>query len=153
MNKQVFERIQSRFTEKGLKFSAKDGIFNFNMVTGDVVGKLAMYIEVFDRYYVSYAVLANNVLPERYATVSEYLHRANFGLLFGNFEIDYSDGEIRFKITTDCEDVKTLTNHIIDRSVALPCAMFERYGEGMLKLMMGIGTPEGLIQESEKIED
>lgn len=153
MNKQVFERIHSRFTEKGLKFTTKDGIFSFNIVTADVVGKLAMYVEVFDKYYVSYAILANNVSPERYSSVSEYLHRANFGLLFGNFEIDYSDGEIRFKITTDCEDVKALTNYIIDRSVALPCAMFERYGEGMLKLMMGIGSPAELILESENSKD
>jgi len=150
MSKQIFERIQNRLTEKGLKFSAKDGIFNFNMVTGSVVGKLAMHIDVLDDCYVSYAILGNNASPERFSAISEYLHRANFGLLFGNFEIDYSDGEVRYKITTDCKDISNLTNYMIDRSVLLPCAMFERYGVGIIKLMMGIGNPEELINESEE---
>ena len=153
MNKQVFERVQNRLTEKGLKFSAKNGIINFSINIGDVVGKLDMYIEIFDRYYITYAMLSNNASPERYTLISEYLHRANFGLLFGNFEIDYSDGEIRYKLTTDCEDVGSLSNLIVDRSVAIPCAMFERYGMGIIKLMMGIGTPEELITEAEETEN
>ena len=29
--------------------------------------------------------------------VAEYLHRANYGLLLGSFEMDYDDGDVRFR--------------------------------------------------------
>ncbi len=39
------------------------------------------------------------VLP----AVVEYITRSNFGLRIGCFELDYSDGEIRFKSSLDFE--------------------------------------------------
>lgn len=150
MNKLLFDRIQSRLTEKGVKFTAKNGTIIFNMNVGEVVGKLALYIDVLNDSYVSYAILSNKATEDRYALLSEYLHRANFGLLYGNFEIDYSDGEIRYKITTDCEDANKLTNNQIDRSVVVPCAMFGRYGGGIIKLLVDDASPEVLIKEAEK---
>ena len=30
--------------------------------------------------------------------IAEYLTRANYGMVMGNFEMDYSDGEIRYLI-------------------------------------------------------
>ena len=150
MNKVLYNKLQSRLTEKGIKFTAKDGTILFNMDIGDVVGKLSVYIEILNNNYISYAILSNKATKERYASISEYLHRANYGLLYGNFEIDYSDGEIRYKFTTDCENINTLTNTQIDRSFLVPCAMFSRYGNGIIKLLVDDASPELLIEEAEK---
>jgi hypothetical protein len=35
--------------------------------------------------------------------VAEYTTRANFGLLLGNLEMDFSDGETRFKTSIDVQ--------------------------------------------------
>ncbi len=35
--------------------------------------------------------------------VAEFITRANFGIVIGNFEIDFSDGEIRYKTSIDVE--------------------------------------------------
>jgi len=37
--------------------------------------------------------------------VNEFLTRANYGLNIGNFEMDFQDGEIRFKTAIDVEEV------------------------------------------------
>ena len=36
--------------------------------------------------------------------VVEYLTRANWGLVIGNFELDYADGEIRFKTSVQLNE-------------------------------------------------
>ena len=149
MNKLLFEKIQHRLKEKEIKYTIKDSVIHLNMNIGGVVGKLAMIIDVLDNAYVTYAVLSNKVSNEHVPVIAEYLHRANFGLLYGNFEMDYNDGEIRYKISTDCEDANTITNRLIDKSILIPCIMFEKYGNGIIRLMLDMGDPEELIREAE----
>ena len=44
-----------------------------------------------------YSIAPRRVPPERRLEVSEFLTRANHGLADGNFELDFDDGEVRFK--------------------------------------------------------
>jgi len=44
-----------------------------------------------------YSIAPQRVPEERRRDVSEFLTRANYGLADGNFELDFDDGEIRFK--------------------------------------------------------
>ena len=50
-------------------------------------------------------------------------------------------------MVTDCEEPKTLSNWMIDKSIIIPCMMFEKYGSGLIKLMLGLGEPAKLIDE------
>ncbi len=52
---------------------------------------------------VFYSVYPTNVPEEKRPTVAEYVTRANFGLLLGNLEMDFSDGETRFKTSIDVQ--------------------------------------------------
>lgn len=150
MNKLLKNKISARLTETGLKHDISNDIISFKMDMQGLVGKLTVAIHVFETYFVSYAILNSNVPPEKINTVAEYLHRANYGLPFGNFELDYSDGEVRFKLTTDCENWEKLTNTPIDRSVYVPCRMFEVYGDGIFKLMITDSKPSDLIAEADE---
>ena len=44
-----------------------------------------------------YSIVPQRVPVERRVEVSEFLTRANYGLADGNFELDFDDGEVRFK--------------------------------------------------------
>jgi hypothetical protein len=44
-----------------------------------------------------YSICPQRVPPERRLAVAEYLTRANYGLAAGNFELDFDDGEVRYK--------------------------------------------------------
>ena len=127
----------------------KENVVNFNINIGEIIGSLKLAIHVLDDSYVSYAYLNNKATQEHYCNIAEYLHRANYGLAFGNFEMDYLDGEIRYKYAVEISNPNNISNHILDKCVLLPCLMFERYGSGMMKLMLGVGTPEELISEAE----
>lgn len=150
MNKSLFDKIQNRLRETGLKFDVKPDFIHISIEIDNVVGKVSVFIQALDNAILSYAILSNKAPTEQFNNISEYLHRANYGLLYGNFEMDFNDGEIKYKLVTNCQDVGNLPNHFIDRSVILPCQMIEKYGRGIISLMLGIGTPKELIEEIEK---
>ena len=150
MNKLLLDKIQHRLDQKGVKYHTKENVINFSINIGEIIGSLKLAIHILDDSYVSYASLNNKATPENYCNIAEYLHRANLGLVFGNFEMDYFDGEIRYKYAVEIVNSNNIPNHILDKCVLLPCLMFERYGSGIMKLMLGVGTPEELIRLAEE---
>lgn len=69
--------------------------------------------------YVVYAVSPIKVDPKdslMLQKMSEYICRANYGLNCGNFELDYNDGEIRYKCYVSCEGDAVPTVEIIRES-------------------------------------
>lgn len=81
--------------------------------------------------------------------MAEYLTRANYGLRDGNFELDFSDGEIRYKVFHSSID-GVPSKELIKNAVYIGLWMLERYGNGLLSVMFGIQTPAEAIEESEK---
>lgn len=53
-----------------------------------------------------YSVWEDRVAEAFRANVAEFLHRASYGLVLGNFEIDLTDGEVRFKVGLDIEGLR-----------------------------------------------
>jgi hypothetical protein len=80
--------------------------------------------------------------------VAEYITRANFGLRIGNFELDYSDGEVRYKSSLDFEAVE-LTPDLIKNAIYPAVQTMDFYLPGLLSVMYGNKTPEVAIAEIE----
>ena len=85
--------------------------------------------------------------------LNKYLARANYGLRNGNFELDWDDGEIRYKVYVNCEGLETLPEVIVQESVLCGCAMMERYGNGIAALALGFSDADTEIQKAENSED
>ena len=150
MNKILLKKVQDRLSEIGIKYDTNDTVIHFGMDIGDVLGNIRIYIDIADDYILTYAVINNKCPTEHISKTAEYLHRANYGLIHGNFEIDYNDGEIRYKILATCQDTTNIPNSIIDRCVFLPCKMLEKYGKGIIKTIINEGDPKKLIEEAEQ---
>jgi hypothetical protein len=83
-------------------------------------------------------------VPERVRSpVATYLTLANYGLLVGNFEMDLSDGEVRFKTSLDFEGCK-LQRRLVRNLVAVNLRALERYLPGLVAVVSG-GDPEAAI--------
>lgn len=80
--------------------------------------------------------------------MAEYLHRANYGLSIGNFELDVRDGEIRYKVSMNVQDAM-VGRDAIDDMISLPVSMFTKYGNSLLAVTMGMMTPEDAIKKAE----
>jgi hypothetical protein len=73
-----------------------------------------------------YSMLPEKVPPEHRAAVNELLARINYGLILGNFEIDLSDGEVRFKVSADFGGGEP-TTAMLKPLVATALAEFDRW--------------------------
>ena len=81
-------------------------------------------------------------------TVAEYLTRANYGLLFGNFELDYTDGEVRFRTSMNTDDAainSVVARHLVQQNVNTA----DRYFNGLLRVVYGALDPASAIREAE----
>ena len=64
--------------------------------------------------------------------------------------MNFKEGEVRFKVHTNYKGLDEFSEEIIEDSLIIPPAMFERYGDGLVALMMGFSTPEVEIDKAEK---
>jgi hypothetical protein len=82
------------------------------------------------------------------AAIAEYISRANYGLLIGNFELDYADGEIRFKTSVDVEGDE-LSVPLVKRLVYDNVGTLDRYLPGILEIIYGKADPRAAIDQIE----
>lgn len=68
--------------------------------------------------------------------MAKLLAMINYGLIFGNFEIDYSDGEVRYK-TAQTAKLHTI-KEVIEDSIIIPAYMFNKFGDAIIEVMFGI---------------
>jgi hypothetical protein len=93
-------------------------------------------------------VIVHGVVPwpvpdGRRRPVASYLTLANYGLLIGNFEMDLSDGEVRFKTSLDFEGCE-LEPRLVRNLLAVNLRAVERYLPGVVAVVNG-GDPEAAI--------
>jgi hypothetical protein len=74
-------------------------------------------------------------VPEhRRLAMAEFLTRANYGLTIGNFELDFADGEVRFKTSVDVEGT-TLEYPMIHTLVTANLHTTDQYAPGIIAMM------------------
>lgn len=85
--------------------------------------------------------------------LNKYLAYANYGLRNGNFELDWFDGEIRYKTFVNCDGLETLPDEIIKDSTYIPCLMMDRYGNGLAALALGFSDADTEIKKAEQTDE
>lgn len=94
--------------------------------------------------------LPMKIPQDKRAEVAAYITRANYGLHVGNFEMDWNDGELRYK-TTGVADPQSMPGlEVIRRLTYVGFSMFDRYVPGVLSILYGGKTAAEAIAEAEK---
>lgn len=89
--------------------------------------------------FVFYSVLPFSIDEARRGAAMEFVTRANYGMILGNFELDLNDGEVRFKTAIDAEGSE-LTPTLLQPAVHANLAMLARYFPGFMALNLGQAT-------------
>ena len=129
-------------------YTEDNGEITFNMSIDSKLGSLSYRLRFFPNGYTAYAYPSLYADSTSAANIGEYLHRANYGMRNGNFEFDYTDGEIRYKSYVDCTNALP-GDEVIRRTISVPGEMFEIYGDGLLQVSFGLQTPEEAISAAE----
>jgi len=102
--------------------------------------------------FMFYVLAPVKAQSEILAVVAEYITRANFGMRIGNFELDYSDGEIRYKSSLDFEG-ESLTPTFIKHAIYPAVQTMDRYLPGLLSVIYGGKTAVEAISDIEESEE
>lgn len=100
-----------------------------------------------------YTVFPIKIPEARRVAVSEFLCRANYGLYHGNFEMDFHDGEVRYKTTGMTTEEESFDEEVIGRLLNLGFAMTDRYAPGILSVMYANDDPAEAVERIEKREN
>ena len=96
--------------------------------------------------FVFYSVCPTNVPPERRPAMAEFLTRANYGLIIGNFEMDLTDGEVRYKTGIDVEGDR-LSAALVKNLVYANVLTMDQYLPGIMRLIYADVSPaEAIVQ-------
>lgn len=150
MEGQIFNAIIGFFEEDDWNFNWVEGMPVLSMPFTGKNGKWMCFAQAREKQeqFVFYSVCPINVPEEKTSQAVEFITRANYGMIIGNFEFDYDDGEIRYKTSIDVEGA-SLTHELVKQMVYANVIIMDRYLPGIMRVIYGDAQP---IVEIEKIE-
>jgi hypothetical protein len=108
------------------------------------IAQIVVELEVFQFY----AYASVKVPEENRLAAAEFLTRANYGMRIGNFELDFRDGEVRYKSSLDFED-SPLTPTMIRNAIYPAVQTIDRYLPGLMEVIYAGVSPEDAVAKIE----
>jgi hypothetical protein len=147
---QIFNTVIEFFEEDSWNFQWLEGMSVLSVPFTGKNGRWMCYAQAREEQeqFVFYSVSPINVPPDRQVAIADFITRANYGMIIGNFEMDHSDGEVRYKTSIDVEGDQ-LTAALVKQLVYANVIIMDRYLPGILAVIYGEADP---ASEIEKIE-
>lgn len=99
--------------------------------------------------FVFYSICPVNAPENKRQAVAEFIARANSGMIVGNFELDFEDGEISYKTSIDVEGDR-LSFALIKRVVYANVTMMDEYLPGIMSVIYSNVSPADAIAQIEE---
>ncbi len=145
---EAFRKVEQTLKDGGFDFQTGDySTFYITMDDAPYAGAVAQVIEAENRFvfYVEFRAVA----PEKqYAPVAEFVTRANWGLLIGNFEFSYDQGITRYKSSLDFGDAP-LTADLIKHAIVAARDVCEIYADALQSVIAGESGAKAAIEKAE----
>lgn len=123
------------------EFDRDNGIIRLNFAMEGKINEIRFIINITEWGFVTYACINIGVDEEHRKEVAEFFTRINYHLSLGCFDMDFSDGEIRYRFYVDCDDCTT-SSAVIEDSMNIAIRMYMKYGDSLLRIMFGMESAE-----------
>ncbi|MFW6114563.1 MAG: YbjN domain-containing protein [bacterium] len=100
----------------------------------------------------AFVVVGPHASPERRASVTDLVNRINWSITMGNFEIDPSDGEIRFRMFRDAR-FDELTDEAIEATIGQMLSCVEHFYPALMSVIWNDVAPEDALALVQPEED
>lgn len=146
----IRQEVINFFNSENWRFSEEEDTENLFMTFQGQTDIFPCYARVRsqEQQFIFYCICPVKVAEDQTLGVAEFLHRANFGLVVGNFEFDVETGDVRFKTSIDVEGTN-INQPLIKTLVYNNVLTTERYFPGLRKVMEGSVTPRTAVSEIE----
>jgi hypothetical protein len=144
----VLSVIVNFFTEDDWPFTKIQGEPVLRMAFQGKNGRWTCYAKARTEkaQFVFYSICPLNVPESKRLAIAEFIARANYGIIIGNFELDFVSGEIRYKTSIDVES-STLTFPQIKQLVYTNVMMMDEYLPGIMSVIdEGVEARDAIAQ-------
>ena len=147
LKKSLFERVAGYLDTNDWHYTADTEKNYFSMGCRIKEASVRIVIDVFEsddwRRLLTFSTYPVLVAEHRRAAVVEALTRINYQLVYGNFEMDLADGEVRFRTVVEAE--KELDDPMIDRVLNANLRAADRYFAALMTITYGNASPDTVI--------
>lgn len=99
-----------------------------------------------ENQFIFYSLYPEAVPEEKRQGIAEFITRANYGTILGNFELDFDHGEIRYKTSIDVEG-DNLSFALIKQMVYANVMMMDEYLPGIMAVIESeVEVKEAILQ-------
>ena len=152
-NTQISDCISAAFHDLDwhCRFDEERGLFRAGVSIDGPIQDIQILIHVKNDEFLVFGICpirADKKNAEMMARMAEFITRANYGLKNGCFEMDYSDGEIRYRSYVDCDGVLPSKMVVID-CIQVYASMFEQYASGIVSMIFTDKSPAKAVEECE----
>jgi hypothetical protein len=147
---QAFETLGQFLEEDGWYPQRLDDKTIYRVSFGGKNGQTVCFaqVRVDLEQFLFYVIAPIKAPEEKRLAVAEFITRANYRLRIGNFELDFSDGEVRYKSSIDFEG-ETLTPGLIKMAIYPAVQTMDRYLPGLMSTIYGDKAPAEAVAEIE----
>lgn len=100
-----------------------------------------------DDKYLLFVICPLNTGEAERKEMCELLNRINYTLMFGCFEMDTRDGEVRFRNSVDCDNCYP-SREVIIHNLYRSIATIRDYGDAIIQVQMGFGTAQEAFERA-----
>ncbi len=147
----TFRKILTYFEKQKWHYTIpKEGSNIATMGISTEKGKFHCIIDVDEegKKIIFFSIYPINVPVTIRKSMAEIMMRVNYTLFFGSYEMDFSDGEIRFKTSLIYEDIE-LTDKILEHIIKGNIVTLDTYFELFNSFISGKTTLEDVISQIE----
>ena len=127
------------------QFNRENGVLSTQFNCKGSISNIPILFDIKSWCYLSYGFCGLKANETVRKEVAKYLTIANYGIPIGNFELDLSDGEVRFKVAVDCTD-GALSDAVIQDGISAILNNYEKYGTQLLRVMLGMEKAEAAAE-------
>lgn len=150
--KENVEFVKKYLDANGWHYSMNDH-GDVTTFTGGVGGLKGMYNSCMFMLFVGEEEVQNYAMfpasaKDKLLEMAEFITRANYGLKYGDFEMDWDDGEVRFHLTFPMAAVHA-DETFLPTLLMAPVQMLDQYSKGFAEVLMGLKTPADAVKDCE----
>lgn len=145
----VIGAVRDHLEQTNIKYMSDGNVIRFSMSLESDLSTIDMLIICKPGHFIVYALCPLRANKKVRDKVMSFITYANYGLQRGNFEMDPSDGEIRYKALCTFDDEGPTPTEII-ATISTPMLMMDRYGDGLIRVMFMGAAPMDAITECER---
>jgi len=155
----IFDTMTAYFTEDGWNATRIGASLGLSMTVQGDNGRWACIAHADEerRLFLFYSAGPLDVPSDKRLTMSDFVARANYNTVVGNFERDMEDGDLRYKTSLALQgDDDAWANGLlmaqIERLVSINVFMMDQYLPGVNAVLNGETPPEAIAHVENEAE-